>query len=240
MYPGELFRRFFQICRFHIPTAPDLPKSVVALKKIKIPNPGQTLIKFGKRAHIQELYEKGRIRIAPASSYADSSLNYAVKDDELKFDRVIPGSEVTITFVDQQTGKPKNVKPTGEVTNTTSLATNYYLYCMTNILDYRLFDDFESDSCLIIRDPSAFCIRLQDAVQARLPNWLDWDRSVDYIDPYLHPEKNIDLFFSKHFRFWYQDEYRFAWIPERGVRTHLDPFFVELGSLEQNSEIVSL
>ena len=225
---------------FPQPTAPDLPKSVVALKKIKMPNPGQNLIKLGKRAHMQELYEHGRVRIAPASSYSDSSLNYVVKDDELKFERVIPGSEVTITFTDRQTGEPKNVKPIGEVTNTISLATNYYIYCMTHILDYRLFDDFGADSCVIIREPAAFCTRLQDAMQTRLPDWLDWNQPVDYIDPYLHREKNFDFIFSKHFRFWYQQEYRIAWIPERGGRTHLEPFFVELGSLEQISEIVSI
>ena len=225
---------------FPQPTAPDLPKSVIALKKIKMPNPGQTLIKFGKRTHMQELYEHGRIRIAPASSYSDPSLNYAVNDDELKFDRVIPRSEVTITFVDQKTGEPKNVKPIGEVTNTISLETNYYIYCVSSVLDYRLFDDFKADSCVIIREPAAFSTRLQDAVQTLIPDWLDWNQSVDYIDPYLHTEKNIDLIFSKHFRFWYQQEYRFAWLPKRGGRTLLEPFFVELGSLEQISEIVVL
>ena len=225
---------------FPQPTAPDLPKSVTALKKIKMPNPGQTLIKFGKRAHMKELYEHGRVRIAPANSYSDPSLNYAVNDDELKFDRVIPRSEVTITFVDQKTGEPKNVKPIGEVTNTISLETNYYIYCLANTLDYRLFDDFNADSCVIIREPAAFSTRLQDTVQTLIPDWIDWNQSVDYIDPYLHTEKNIDLIFSKHFRFWYQQEYRFAWLPKRGVRTHLEPFFVELGSLAQISEIISL
>ena len=183
-------------------TAPDLPQAVVALKKLKMPKPGQTLIKLGKRVHMQKLYENGRIRIAPAGSYSDPSLNRAIKDDELKFDRTMPGSEVTITLMDQETDEPKkDVKPIGEGTKTTSLATNYYVYCMTHTMSYRLFDDFEADSCVIIRDPAAFCALLQEAVQAKLPDWIDWNQSVEYIDPYLHPKKDIDLIFSKHFRF---------------------------------------
>ena len=224
---------------FPNPTAPDLPKAVEALKAIQIPKPGQALVKLGKREYMRELYEKGRIRIAPASSYSDPSLNHAIKDDELQFDRITPGSEFTITVFDQKTGKPKgNIKPTSEITSRSALDTNYYVYCMTHSLDYRLFDDFEADACVIIRDPAAFKIRLQEAVRGQLPNWVDWDDLVTYIDPYLHPKGGIDLFFSKHFRFWYQHEYRFSWIPQSETRNHLEPFFVELGSLEQISEIV--
>ena len=297
---------------FPNPTAPDLPKAVEALKAIQIPKPGQALVKLGKREYMRELYEKGRIRIAPASSYSDPSLNHAIKDDaarqcpsvepasaqchpvrrraglqvagltaairqvahhlhpdeslgqewgarpglcspatrttpahparggvaELQFDRITPGSEFTITVFDQKTGKPKgNIKPTSEITSRSALDTNYYVYCMTHSLDYRLFDDFEADACVIIRDPAAFKIRLQEAVRGQLPNWVDWDDLVTYIDPYLHPKGGIDLFFSKHFRFWYQHEYRFSWIPQSETRNHLEPFFVELGSLEQISEI---
>ena len=61
---------------------------------------GQALVKLGKRIHMQELCESGRIRIAPARLYSDPSLNYAIGDDELTFDRYMLGAEVTITFLD--------------------------------------------------------------------------------------------------------------------------------------------
>lgn len=225
---------------FPKPTAPHSPKSAVALKEIQIQSPGQALVKLGKRVHMRELYEAGRIRIAPARSYSDPSLNYAISDDELEFDRIMPGSEVTITFLDKQTGEPKNVKPIGDVTNTTSLATNFYVYCMTHTLSYRLFDDFEADACVIVREPKSFCARLLDAVRVKLPHWIDWNQAVQYIDPYLPSKGDVDLVFSKHFRFWYQQEYRLAWLPEKCGRNSLEPIFVELGSLKQISDLVYL
>ncbi len=225
---------------FPKPTAPDIPKSVMALKKIKVPKAGETLIKLGKLSHMKDLIERGRIRIAPARSYSDPSLNYAVNDDELQFDRVMPGSEVTITFLDKQTGEPKDAKPISDVTDTTSLATNFYVYCMTHTLSYRLFDDFEADACVIVREPATFAAKLAQAVQQVLPGWIEWNDEVQYVDPYLHPGADVDLFFSKHFRFWYQQEYRFVWIPEAGGRDSLEPIFVELGPLDGISELVCL
>ena len=220
------------------PTAPDLPASA----KIKLPEPGRALIKLGKRTHMQELYERGRIRIAPAASYDDPSLNRAMRDDELKFDQNLPGDDIKIIPLDEE-GKPKGppVGILGDMTVSNELATNFYVYCMTHTLSHRLFDDFGADSCVIVSDPAAFSSLLLEAVQAQLPGWLDWHQSVSYIDPYLHSEKVTDLTFSKHFRFWYQHEYRFVWLPDatRGEHyTDLDPLFIELGSLAHMAEFV--
>ena len=225
---------------FPKPTAPDLPKSVMALKKIEMPKSGKTLIKLGKHSHMKDLFKLGRIRIAPARSYSDPSLNYAISDDELQFERVMPGSEVTITFLDKETGTPRNANPIGDVISTTTSETNFYVYCMTHTLDYRLFDDFEADACVIVRDPTKFATRLMKAVREALPDWIEWSQEVQYIDPYLHTRTEIDLFFSKHFRFWYQQEYRFAWIPETAGRDSLEPIFVELGPLDEIAEFVRL
>ena len=223
---------------FPKPTAQHLPKSVSALRKVEIPSPGQALVKLGKQAHMRELYESGRIRIAPARSYSDPSLNHAMGDDELKLDQFSPSAEVTITVPDKQTGEPRTIKPVDDVTYTTNLATNYYVYCMTHTLNYRLFDDFESDACVIVRKPEIFSSRLINAMRQRLPSWLDWNQTVQYVDPYLHRNWDLDLVFSKHFRFWYQQEYRFAWMPNKDWHNHLDPIFVELGSLENISDLV--
>lgn len=225
---------------FPKPTAPDLPKSVIALQRIDIPKAGEALIKFGKQSHMKEFFELGRVRIAGADSYSDPSLNYAIGDNELQFDRVIPGSEVTITFLDKETGIPRSANPISDVISTTILETNFYVYCMTHTLDYRLFDDFEADTCVIVREPMKFTTRLKKAFRKALPSWIEWSQEVQYIDPYLHTKTEIDLFFSKHFRFWYQQEYRFAWIPETGERDSLKPIFVELGPLDEIAEFVRL
>ena len=129
------------------PTAPDLPRST----KIEMPGAGRALIKLGKRIHMQELQEKGRIRIAPAASYDDPSLNPAIRDDELKFDQTIPGTEVRLIPRDKETGDPKDaINILGDMTVSMELATNYYVYCMTHTLSHRLFGDFDADSCVII------------------------------------------------------------------------------------------
>lgn len=225
---------------FPKPTATDLPKSVAALEKIQMPHRGQALVKLGKRNHMQELYEIGKIRISPAASYSDPSLNFAMRDDELKIEQITPGSEVTLTYQDQRSGEQRTTKPIGEVIYTNSLATNYFVYCMSHTLSYRLFDDFEADSCVIIREPEVFGSRFLEVVKTHLPDWLDWNQEVEYIDPYLHRKEEIDLVFSKHFRYWYQQEYRFSWLPGTGAQTNLEAFFVELGSLKEISEFVSL
>ncbi|MDE0345075.1 MAG: hypothetical protein OXI66_04725 [Boseongicola sp.] len=225
---------------FPRPTGPDLPKSALALEGTEMPKPGKALIKLGKRTHMTELFEFGCIRVAPAGSYSDPSLNYAVSDDELKLDRVLPGSEVTLSFQDQETGEPRTAKPISDVTITTSLESNFYVYCMTDTLTYRLFDDFEADACVIIHDPATFQTRFLDAMEKRLPEWADWNQAVEYIDPYLHQREVSNLAFSKHFRYWYQREYRFAWMPEKRRHSSLAPIFVQLGSLDQISELVCL
>ena len=225
------------------PTAPVSPPPVIAIQNVNVPIPKNALIKLGKFHHMDDLLQKGSIRIAPASSYSDPSLNPATQDDELKFDRILRGSDVTITVVESAAGgdkhNAKRLRPIGEVVRTTSLATDYYVYCMTHSLTYRLFEDFEADSCVIIRDPVQFCCRLLTAVKAQLPNWAGSHRPVEYIDPYLH-KGELDLIFGKHFRHWYQSEYRFAWVPETGPQTQLEPLFVEVGSLKEIAEIIHL
>lgn len=218
------------------PTAPNEPVAVNALKGIQMPAPGKALFKLGKREHMKPFFERGKLRISPASSYSDPSLNHAVRDDELEFDRMMPGEEVTFTFMDKEAGELRTTKPIGDVTQTTSLATDFYVCCMTHSLSYRLFDDFEADACVVIRDPKSFWARLHKAVEARLSGWLDWHQDVQYIDPYLHKEKEINLIFAKHFRHWYQQEYRFAWIPEQVGETELKPFNIELGSLNRSQK----
>lgn len=224
---------------FPKPTAPRPARSALTIKN-KQSKTGQALAKLGKLAHMQALYEAGQIRIAPALSYSDPSLNYAMNDDEMRFDRVMPGSEVTITFLDKQTSELKNVKPIGDVTDTTSLKTNFYVYCMTHRLSHRLFDDFEADACVVFHEPMALIEKLEDSMREALPGWIGRNQEVQYIDPYQHPNKSVDLVFSKHFRFWYQQEYRFSWLPEKCGREHLEPINIELGSLEKISELCCL
>ena len=192
---------------------------------------------------MREMYELGKIRISPASSYSDPSLNRAKQDNELSFDSFLPNSEVTATLLDKETGSPiQRIELVGDITKTLELTSDYYVYCMTHALTYRMFDDFSADACVIIHDTEKFGEQLHSAVLKHLPEWLYWDEPVKYIDPYLSRTDEVNLFSSKNFRYWYQQEYRFIWVPppEKTYSNKLEPFFIELGSLKDLAEFVSL
>ena len=219
-------------------------EQILALEKYQSIKPGQALIKFGKYDHMRNLFENGKLMISPASSYSDSSLNRAIYDNELMFDQYIRGEEVCFNYPDKQSGEIKNMKPVGDVHISTGLKTDYYVYCMTHTLKDRLFNDFSADSCVITRDVSEFTNRLKAAVQSQLSGWSIYSDSVEYIDPYdadlRLSDPTLNLFFSKHFRYWYQQEYRFVWIPSTCMPNNLEPFQIELGSLRRLAELIDL
>ena len=52
------------------------------LLKDRIPV-GGFVVRYSKASFIRQAFGSGRLRFGPASQYADASLNYAVRDDEL-------------------------------------------------------------------------------------------------------------------------------------------------------------
>jgi hypothetical protein len=215
--------------------------SIRAIRATSIPAEGTYLVKFGHREHMLEFYKRGRLRIAPASTYADPSLNAAVRDNELSLDAYGLQSEVLIEVFDPTTRARKGAtKPIGNLTYTSRSKTNYYVYCTGLSLDHRLFGAFDYNACVIVRDHAAFEDRLSKAVAAYLPGWIGGGGPVHYIDPYNCTKGDIDAFFGKHHKFWYQREYRCAWIPSGQPARVLSPFFVELGSMRDICQLVAL
>jgi hypothetical protein len=197
------------------------------------------LVKYGKAKHLRAAFEKGVIRIAPAASMDDPSLNPAIRDRELEAYVQPPPSEMTLHAYDGKTGKPKGVfNPIGNVIRRAS-RTNYYVYCLSGALAPRLFIDFGYDSCLIFREPAAFVGNLLQAVEAKLPKWTGAGMPVKYYDPLNSRLEDLDVFSQKHFRFAYQKEYRIIWLPPREANG-LQPVIVELGSLEGRCEFIDL
>jgi hypothetical protein len=102
-----------------------------------------------------------------------------------------------------------------------------------------LFDEF-GDSCLVIYDVDVFRERILSAVRSQIGDWTDWDQPISYFDPYV--DRNFDgIFvpFTKHHRFWYQQEYRFAWLQPESVEEALEPAFIEIGNLSDIAEIIN-
>jgi len=50
----------------------------------------------------------------------------------------------------------------------------------------------------------------------------------------------MDVLFGKHLKYWYQREYRCAWIPQGPTVERLEPLFLELGSLSAIAQLVVL
>jgi hypothetical protein len=139
---------------------PGLKDAIKAFKSLGI-DEDTYWVKYGKYRFLKDTLEKGILRIAPASSYNDSSLNLAQQDDELMISIFGLPSEVSLEVTDGKTGKPKGrIKPKGNVKYTMTARSNYYVCCLALSFDYRLFGDFEADCALIIKEPREFMNRL--------------------------------------------------------------------------------
>jgi hypothetical protein len=192
---------------------------------------GSVLVKYGKLKYLRTTLTEGRIRIAPASTYADASLNVAIQADELS-------EQIQFEAPVEGTPPPSLLNPPTHVRVLTTLRfpTNYYVYCLSRTLSLRLLYDFEADACLIVHDPKEFSRRLLAGVREHT-QWTPSSGSVNYFDPLQVQPGQVRLPIAKHFRYAYQQEHRFVWLPPSRMEA-LDPLFVELGSLEDIAEIV--
>lgn len=58
---------------------------------------GLSIIKYGRRDHMKDLLERGRLLMTPASNYDDPSLNPAIRDKELEFNfNLPPGTGIAV------------------------------------------------------------------------------------------------------------------------------------------------
>ena len=199
---------------------------------------GDVFIKFGKTVHMKALIDEGALRIQPASFYRAPGHNGAVRDDErnLSVGFVLTREQVLRVAINPQ-DVPDSL---GEqrVDINYAAGSNYWLYCVTNSLEERLFVDFEADACVIIKDRERFKQLLRSAAK-KLVGVSQEDGNANYIDPVMPQSPDVDVPMSKHFRYSYQDEYRFIWMPTIPVEnlSHVD---LRLGSLEDFAELVVL
>lgn len=138
---------------------PGVDKAFAAVSAMSLV-PGRYLVKYSKLEFLQAALEKGVIRISPASSYDDSSLNRAVRDNELELSLRPRPRQVKNAALERFSDDLKPPVPAvGPVVETLAAPTNYYVYCLASEISLRLFADFEADACLII----AFCTCIDTA-----------------------------------------------------------------------------
>lgn len=199
----------------------------------RYPNSGDVLFRYSKRKYCDEALYEGRIRIQPSSIYAKAQNNIARRDDERTKESFLPGGHTKITT---QMGRALTIL--GDVSVAVSTQ-DYYVMSMSCDWDRDLFCDFDSDACFIIKNVEGFVSRLENESSIQLRNYFLAHNPVEYFDPYERPPNQLfDPAFSKDFRFAYQREYRFVWIPKstQGVGGYK---YLELGNLEDLAVIAS-
>jgi len=214
------------------------PNIVKAIKTWNDRKPlmGEYLVKFSKKEYLNQIKDFGKIRVNTASFYDDPSLNLAVRDDELSQTIILPqGTKIRkrMPFWEYE-----EIKEIQNISMTNNYPTNFYVYCMTKTYQHRLFDDFNVDACLLFYDLKKFLDRFLNCLKTSYPNWLLKSGEVWYNDPFSPPISS-DIPFNKHFRFWYQSEFRIAIKPKKPVEK-LEPIDLEIGSLVDCCELIIL
>jgi hypothetical protein len=195
--------------------------------------------KFGKRPHMESMVNEGIVRIAPGSSFADVTMNCARRDAELVVETT-PSRE-DLESLCERDGLPVPVFGYhGDWKYVSYANVDYFVCCVAARFDHRLFDDFEADSCVVIHDPVAFERRLRGAASEELKGWKAFGTEIQYVDPLFPPIETLNPFFCKHFRYYYQQEYRHFWLSQASPSSRLEPFLANVGSLRDCCELVSL
>ncbi len=221
-------------------TYPEPPKSAIAIQGKDFIR-GKYLVKYGKVEHLRKFFEEGIVRIAPASSYKDSSLNYAIGDDELTLITYGLPKEVKMAVIDHKTGEEKGpLIPTSNITYYSECKTDYYVFCSSMVYDHRLFEDFDkADCCIIINKPGDFLRRIESVSSQVLSGWKMFNLPVTYLDPFNTQEEEHIPFFTKNFKYAYQFEYRLAWLPpDPKFNEKMDYLFFNIGSMKDIAELI--
>ena len=189
------------------------------------------IIKFGKQKYL----EPGNLQVSLASTFADSSLNLARMDDEMKAVFYPPPEEVEITDLG---GKP--ITDVNVLEFSMQIDREYYVFCASHTFDYRLFGDFGADSCLFIYDSHKFTHEMFSELHKQIDIADRAYKPVTYLDPVVPDSVDkTEIEFHKHLKYFYQNEYRFIFIPRVGddIVTHL---YVSPQNLSRYSELIKL
>lgn len=208
-------------------------RAAKAIKELKVADKGQ-LFKFGKAKYLSALLNEGKLRIQPASSFASPQHNAAVGDTETvrSFKVVVSAEDLLNRSIAD--GAQMNAQLEFTITS----FTDYWITCFGRSLQPRMAVDFEADSMLVVYNSEEFRRRLRKAVR----NVTDYSKMghgpVKYFDPYLptFDIRNIPLI--KPFKYYYQHEFRYYWLPVEPAAelTFID---VEMGTLHDICDLVA-
>ena len=224
----------------------------------------EVLVKYGKPEHMKYLYESGSLRINPVSEYKKEKHNQAIRDDErtLIFKGGFKDERNKDSYLTQESAgwTPENIArlrrdfvtlfnapklASGEVVEyKREMSTDYWAYCMAIVLDPRLFADFDSTACVIVkRQP--FMERLVATMKKEMPSGTLHVGKAEYEDPLgafssrHHNVLGLPIHMSKSFEYSYQNEFRFAHVPTL-FQENLAPVDLVIGSLADIAEYIEI
>src|SRR5439155_12567210 len=174
---------------------------------------GTAFIKLGKRKYMEALYETGALRVQPATRFRDRDLHGDTRDDELgiSFSLALSRDDLAKVVVNKR-DVPVDA-PDQRVDAHFRWPSDYWLYCVTTSVEPRLFVDFDADACVIIHDRSTFRQMLREASEPQLASAVMQEGAAIYLDPLFPTLMDIFVPLVKHFRYSYQNEHRFFWLP---------------------------
>ncbi len=228
---------------FHSEPFPDFASALAEKAARKLSSlglrKGDVFLKFGKRAHMESLYDAGGLRIQAASFFGNKNLTGALQDDELSLPLSFAISREDVVKLVINPQDVPSVIPEQRVDVRFQSPGDYWLYCLTSSVEPRLFVDFGADACVIIRDRQEFRDRLRKTSTDSLSGAVMKEGPAEYVDPLLPRSANVFVPFCKHFGYSYQDEYRFCWFPPPPAQrlNHLD---IRLGDLSDIAELIVL
>ena len=221
-----------------LPLPISLPQPRAPIKKPfspRGPNACDILFRYGHLKYMKLIVGEGKIRISPASKYKDGYTFDPRTDDELNKHRWELGDHIKITTQDG-----KEIPIIGDLKRTVSTSNDYYTLCLSCDFEPIIFEQFNYDSCVVVKNPEEFATRLERETKRILPIWYFHRNPIEYFDPY-EPTKNqyFDATMCKDFSHAYQMEYRFLWHPlnNGSAKDHIE---VNIGPLNDICELYIL
>jgi len=132
------------------------------------------IYRYSKRKYLEELARFGRVRIAHARTFKDSTLTSAQYDDEYHRIYTLASSDLTLDIY----GRDGNIhhfenlpylEMFQRIGDRDGRLIDYYIYCFTSRYSDRFLSEFNADACLKITHPEEFYVRLIRAFHERYP-----------------------------------------------------------------------
>lgn len=164
--------------------------------------------RFSSKKSCEKFINEGVIYFNSLSYYKNyKGENYAIKDEkEGSIENNISKNNHEITF-DGYTFKPEDIaSETINIKNELREPENFFIFCLANKFNNNLYEEFEADACVEIKDIKEFSNRIKKILPDNYK--LNFD-DVEYYDNEKPKTATKPLCLYKEIAYAYQNESRF-------------------------------